>query len=191
MSEVWDRFLHQRRRDFRVAYLFLALGLVLTGYAAYYLNHKLNREVDRQRTGEMRRDLELRLAIFTICRSDGRTEKECRQIASGVILPALTRAQEAQIVKILGQPGTAGALGPQGIRGLIGKAGVRGQRGNDGERGPAGSPGSRGERGPPGARGPMGPAGPPGPHGVPGIQGPPGPAGMICPSGYTARAVEL
>src|SRR6266542_3584174 len=210
MTEIWDRFQHQRRSDIRriaAAYCILGAAAVLGVYGVWLNGNKLDDQIARAKTEATRSDLQQRLAIFTVCRSDGRSVKECRKIANGIILPALTRGQLTKIVKILGkpgkpgQPGQPGLLGPHGIQGLIGKIGPQGRRGRSGaqgargargargtpglsgERGAAGAAGGRGAQGaqgaqgPAGARGPGGPAGPQGPPGAAGPPGPPGPPG--------------
>src|SRR6266498_3759616 len=208
MPESWERFLRQRRRDInRVAsaYVILTIAVCFGLYGSWVNRQGLKAEVARTQVNELRhtenerhRDLELRLAIYTICRSDGRSAKECREIANGIILPALTRGQLTKIIKVLGkpgkpgEPGKPGLLGPHGIQGLIGKDGLQGRRGSPGARGATGvrgtpgSPGERGAAGPAGERGTQGaqgsagargPGGPAGPQGPPGPAGPPGPPG--------------
>src|SRR6266498_636151 len=162
MTETWDRFQRQRRSDVRriaAAYVVLAAAAVLGIYGIWLNGNKLDAQIARAKTEATRSDLQQRLAIFTVCRSDGRSVKECRKIANGIILPALTKGQLTKIVKILGkpgkpgQPGQPGLLGPHGIQGLIGKTGVRGKPGRAGTRGAVGARGARGTPGSPGARG--------------------------------------
>jgi hypothetical protein len=146
---------------------------------------QLQREAERQ-------DQQVRRAVFTLCRSEGRSSKSCLKIANGVILPPLTGATKiVRVTKIVkGQPGPQGPPGEAGLQrlvtklvGKIGPRGLRGKRGQQGQSGPAGATGPRGSNGLNGARGPGGPAGPRGP------QGPPG--GLICPTGYRAKSIEV
>jgi hypothetical protein len=188
MPETWQKFRAQRRHDLNrvaIAYVILAMAMTVGFWATWQNRHELAQEVARAQAAEHARDVDLRLFAFRICRADGRSVHECRMISNGVILPALTRAQETQIVKILGQPGKAGPLGPQGLQGLVGKAGLHGLRGATGPAGPPGPrglpgpPGQNGQQGPQGVRGPPGARGPTGGAGSPGAQGPPGPPGVL------------
>src|SRR6266498_2775694 len=189
MTEIWDRFQHQRRSDIRrmaAAYIVLGAAAVLGVYGNWLNGNKLDDQIARAKTEATRSDLQQRLAIFTVCRSDGRSVRECRKIANGIILPALTRGQLTRIVKILGkpgkpgQPGKPGLLGPHGIKGLIGKLGPQGKSGRTGTRGAVGARGARGTPGSPGARGTAGAVGG---RGAQGAQGPAGPAGARGPGG--------
>jgi Collagen triple helix repeat (20 copies) len=156
-------------------------------FGAYLLNEQrktnarriVAEQAARIEAGQQRRlvDAQIRFSAYVLCRSEGRTPKQCRQVARGIILPpALTLDEiEAKLGKIAeirvqrifvkGQPGQS-IRGPQGKQG---SKGVRGAVGAEGARGIQGPPGS-GQRGPPGTRGPQGPQGNPGPPGVPGTQ---------------------
>src|SRR6266542_346393 len=192
MTEIWDRFQHQRRSDIRriaTAYCILGAAAVLGIYGICANGNKLDDQIAHAKAEATRSDLQQRLAIFTVCRSDGRSVKECRQIANGIILPALTRGQLTKIVKILGkpgkpgQPGKPGLLGPHGIKGLIGKLGPQGRSGRTGARGAVGARGARGTPGSPGERGAAGAAGGRGAPGAQGSAGAQGPAGARGPGG--------
>src|SRR6266542_4048582 len=181
MTEPWS---NQRRSDIRriaAAYCILGAAAVLGVYGVWLNGNKLDDQIARAKTEATRSDLQQRLAIFTVCRSDGRSVKECRKIANGIILPALTKGQLTKIVKILGkpgkpgQPGKPGLLGPHGIKGLIGKLGPQGRSGRTGARGAVGARGARGTPGSPGERGAAGAAGNRGAQGAQGLAGAQGP----------------
>lgn len=141
-------------------------------------------------------------AVYILCRSNGRTVKQCKLIADGTLLkPTLNVVTlEARIAKLgeasvrelfingrkgvigksgsVGKSGSAGAIGPAGKQGPPGPPGPPGPAGKGaGPRGAQGPAGARGSQGPPGARGPVGLAGPQGP---PGPRGPPGTPGSVC-----------
>jgi Collagen triple helix repeat (20 copies) len=144
---------------------------------------RLNREAAMRRAAIVRQrkaNAQIRFVAYVLCRSGGRSPKQCDRIAAGVILsPNLTLDEiEARLGKIAelrvshifvkGQSGLVGRTGPRGLQGIPGATGSRGAAGGIGARG---SNGSRGARGPPGPQGSAGPAGP---------QGPPGAPGTIC-----------
>jgi hypothetical protein len=193
------------------------LGFALSVVFGIYLLNKqrqantkrLNQERAARMDAEQRRrrvDAQVRFTAYVLCRSGGRTPKECRRIASGVILPPnLTLDQiEARFAKIAelsvqrifvkGRPGLSGATGPRGppgprglsIRGPRGFRGAGGPGGPRGLRGPQGIQGPMGQRGP-GGTGPPGPRGATGPPGPPGVQGPPG----SCPAGSSWKLVGI
>ena len=170
-----------------LCYVLLTGLIVFSGWEAWDNRQELSAQVERQHSAEIKRDIEMRLAWFRLCRSDGRSVKDCRKVANGIILPPLTKTQSKEIAKILGKPGKAGALGPAGVRGLVGRAGLRGQAGIRGQRGPAGAVGAvgprgqrghQGQRGVAGVAGGRGPAGARGPAGVKGAKGERGPRGF-------------
>jgi Collagen triple helix repeat (20 copies) len=183
-----ERF-HNGRRAWlpSVFTAFAILGFLATLlFGAYLLNEqrKTNaRRLTTERTarieaGKQRRliDAQLRFSAYVLCRSEGRTPKQCEQVAHGIILPpSLTLdAIEAKLGKIAeirvkrifvqGRPGQS-IRGPPGIQGQRGSKGARGSTGASGAKGPPGI-GQRGPQGPSGARGPQGPQGNPGPPGT-------------------------
>jgi Collagen triple helix repeat (20 copies) len=155
-------------------------------FGAYLLNEQRKTNARRLTTeraarieaGKQRRlvDAQIRFSAYVLCRSEGRTPKQCAQVAHGIILPpSLTLDEiEAKLGKIAeirvqrifvkGQPGQS-IRGPRGPRGPAGPAtssttsGPQGRKGDAGERG---ARGADGQRGPPGAQGPKGDPGPPG-----------------------------
>ena len=161
----------------------------------------------RERQARLRGDIQVRYTAYVLCRSGGRTRKQCRKIADGVILPPrltlemidaqFAKFGEATVTRLFvgkGKAGITGARGAQGPGGRIGSPGKRGPQGAQGSAGPQGPAGTglkgdRGQRGVPGGRGQTGTrgvpgapgaAGSPGPAGPP---GPPGPAAAVCPGG--------
>lgn len=193
-----------------LAYIILATGMVLGLLAAARATHQANiasddaqdasaqgrviakraRKIATDAEAETRRrDLQLQLVVFRVCRSGGHTVKECRRIARGAILPIrLTPKERTRIIKILGRIGPRGPIGLPGLKGPPGPAGPAGPKGSSGSRGPQGLRGSRGqtgERGSTGAPGPRGPVGPQGP------QGPPGQPGPTCPAGSHLAKVRI
>lgn len=148
------------------------------------------------------RDAQIRLTTYVLCRSSGRTRRQCIRISRGVILKPnfslnhleaeIAKLGEAQVTQLfVGPPGAQSSVGPGGKiggpRGPRGPRGFTGPQGATGATGPRGPPsgivgpqGPQGERGPAGANGQngaRGPAGPTGPQGATGPQGPPGPPG--------------
>jgi hypothetical protein len=179
---------------FAAAYLFLAAAMTVGLYGTYKNHNELKNQNKHEFATETKRDLQIRLAVFTTCRSDGRTIRECQRIARGIILPPLTPVQEKKIIKVIGKPQKSqfntlikevGKRGMAGPRGLPGKNGTNGKNGERGPRGLRGIPGKNGVNGSKGDKGNAGPQGPPG------IQGPAGPPGPICPAGYTAKEVRV
>jgi Collagen triple helix repeat (20 copies) len=185
------------------------LGLVFVVLSGIYLNHRQsNREKEQRLTTlqEQRRAIaQTRFTAYVLCRSEGRTPRQCRKIANGIVLSPqlnldqldarLARISDARVGSLIvgppGHSGKVGAGGVRGLRGLIGKpgpAGPRGHRGHDGHagaRGAQGNPGLKGEQGPPGQRGAQGNSGARGIAGPPGARGPAGPAGPVGPRGPT------
>lgn len=159
-----------------------------------------------------RNDAQIQYVTYVLCRSEGRTIKQCERIAEGVVLPAnvsikqleaeVARIKKAAITKLTvagktvvvpskgllgprgatGARGLRGATGPQGPTGARGAPGMDGERGTTGARGPQGHTGSQG---PAGARGPAGATGAAGPAGEKGDAGAPGTRGPAGPQGAT------
>jgi hypothetical protein len=155
----------------------LAFGIVLLNRQRQENTQRLVRErAARMDAEEHRRanDAQLRFTTYVLCRSGGRTPKECNRISKGTILPPnltldqieahLGKIAEIQVQRIFvkGQPGLSGERGATGVRGAPGSPGARGSNGRPGE---SGERGSQGQRGATGARGPPGPPGPSGPPG--------------------------
>jgi hypothetical protein len=133
----------------------------------------------REKQARVRSDIQIRFVTYVLCRSEGRTMKECQKISDGIVLPpALTVDEiEARLAKItkaritqltVGQPGKALLIGVPG-KGIVGEPGEPGAPGRQGPQGPRGSHGANGKNGA---------AGRPGPRGLRGLEGPPGPQGM-------------
>lgn len=180
------------------------LGFAATIIFGIYLLNK-QREQNTQLFAQERRarmaaeerrrhvDTQIRLNAYVLCRSGGRTPKECRRISQGTILPPnltledieahFAKIAEIQVQRIFvkGEPGLTGATGPRGAPGLRGGRGATGKRGASGQRGPQGQRGANGSNGSNGARGPVGPPGPTGPM---------GPAGS-CPAGSAWKLVSI
>lgn len=205
-----EEFQEVRRHDIRLvkwAYLLLALGIGAALLAVGQLWHQNSLRIseNKARLNEAETDREkaqqqAQFQAYVLCRSTGRTKKQCRAIATGIILKrlpttlsvdeletALAKIGEARVTKLFvgpqgkqGQVGPGGAIGPVGPRGPAGPRGAQGARGSPGVGGPRGAAGSRGPRG---ARGTRGAPGTPGP---PGARGPAGPAGRPGPPGSTA-----
>jgi Collagen triple helix repeat (20 copies) len=195
-----DRLRGPRKRGWLVFVVVVALAGAVAGVLGGSILHNRHKaasaqasadEAKRALNAERHFALELRLTTFTLCRSDGRSVKDCRKIAAGVILPVLTHTQERKILKILGAPGPAGALGPKGVQGLIGKAGARGHDGKDGAQGAQGPKGNTGSVGPAGPRGANGATGPRGSAGPQGAQGPPGPPGAVGPPSILCPGLKI
>jgi hypothetical protein len=142
------------------------------------LIHQLQRQTDRQ-------DAQLQGAVYVICIKLGETDKNCKKLARGLLLPrdfdASKLTSAGRVEQIVGPRGLQGLQGLSrviiraGLTGAKGKAGVNGMRGPPGAQGP---PGRNGVQGPPGAKGDAGargPQGPPGPRGLTGARGPTGP----------------
>jgi hypothetical protein len=141
----------------------------------------------REQAARKRGDLQVRYTAYVLCRSGGRTRKQCRKISEGVILPPrltlemidaqFAKFGEATVAKLFISKGRVGKTGIQGPGGKIGNTGARGLRGAQGPTGPRGpsgiGSGSKGKKGDKGDRG------------QPGAPGPPGPAGtnFVCPGG--------
>jgi Collagen triple helix repeat (20 copies) len=162
----------------------LALWLFHVNHQAVIHNRALIMRLENEAS---RQDQQVRRAVFTLCRSEGRTDKACLKIANGVILPPLFNGAKivhvtTEVTKVIqgatGPTGPAGLsrlvrkligkIGPRGFVGPRGSTGARGPQGPQGERGVNGVQGPHGAQGPPGARGPIGPPGPQGPPGTPG-----------------------
>jgi hypothetical protein len=122
---------------------------------------------------------------YVLCRSQGRSKKDCRIISHGAVLPSnltietleaqIARLGEARIIRLF--------VGPNGTR-ITGKSGAPGLRGPPGPQGKQGPPGPKGERGPQGpANGPPGPKGEKGDKGAQGERGPQGAQGSRGPQG--------
>jgi hypothetical protein len=177
------------------------------------LDDKVEQEARlRERDEQTRRanDRQMVRNIFVLCRSSGRTPKQCEAIVRGTILkPILTfgeiKAELAELERATvtqlfvgprgrrGQVGAGGTIGPQGIQGPRGFTGSQGSQGIQGPRGPRGQRGlmgTPGARGMPGARGQAGPPGQPGQPGPPGPAGPPG-GGGSCPQGYRGTEIRI
>src|SRR6266511_2037799 len=97
----------------------------------------------RRETAALKRnDVQLRYASYILCRSEGRTQEECRKIAEGIRLPPNLTLQEleARLAKISSARITKLVIGPPGKTVTIGapKAGAAGRRGPRGARGAAG-----------------------------------------------------
>lgn len=179
------------------------------------------RDRDRETAARMREvearkrnDIQIRFVTYVLCRSEGRTIRECSKIAEGVVLPAnlslhaleveIAKLKQARITKLtvggkpvvvskglLGPRGEKGDTGPRGRTGATGArgpTGARGAPGMDGERGATGPRGAQGPTGPPGAQGEPGAAGAQGPAGPQGTPGPPGPPGPSGPAGMVCPA---
>lgn len=170
------------------------LGFGVTVAGAFYL-------VDQQRqqnrdliAAQKRQNLQTRASLEILCRSTGRTHRQCEAISKGTLLPAnltLERLQtefgrivDARVNKLfVGPPGQSKQVGPGGKIGPAGPAGPRGPAGKQGPRGATGLPGHQGREGPQGPPGPRGAPGPPGARGAPGPPGPQGPQGPPGPAG--------
>lgn len=139
--------------------------------------------------------LQSRFSAYILCRSSGRTRRQCRKISQGIILkPTVSlRMVEASIAKLGEATITKLIVGREGTRGPVGPAirGPRGPAGAAGDPGARGSAGPRGRTGPRGPRGLTGPAGSAGPAGPRGPQGAPGPPGTVWPSACTVTAIHL
>ena len=201
-----------------VVYAILVLGLIagiVGGYIwvtdqAQIRTHHLNQKLKAERSARMKEQRRIRALAaqamyqtYILCRSQGRTKRQCRKIAHGIILsPRFTlkqldthilRTAELTVTRIFNPPkGQAGATGPRGAPGLSirGPTGPTGPRGPQGPRGPAGinggKQGPRGPQGPPGAQGAKGDRGAQGPAGP---QGPPGNPTTWCPGAF--KVIEL
>lgn len=216
-----EEFQEVRRHDIRLvkrAYLLLALGIGAALLAVGQLWHQnsLRIEENKARLSEAEADRErsqrqAQFQAYVLCRSTGRTKKQCRAIATGIILKripmslsvdeletTLAKIGEARVTKLFvgpkgkqgqvgpeGQVGPGGPIGPVGPRGPAGPRGAQGARGPPGVGGPRGAAGGRGPRGARGTRGAPGTPGPPGPPGARGPAGPPGRPGssVPCPDG--------
>jgi hypothetical protein len=165
--------------------------------------------IQQEQEGRRKAVTQARYQAYVLCRSTGRTRKQCRTISDGIILPPmLTLDQlESQVAEIgeatvtrlfvnkngkrgrIGPGGEIGKAGAKGDRGATGKTGNPGPQGNPGSKGEKGNTGSRGQRGATGPRGPAGQQGNPGAQGQPGPPGPAGPQGLPgtgCPDGNLA-----
>lgn len=158
--------------------------------------------------------VELNVSVFALCRSQGRTARQCKHISSGAVLAPLSAKQQADITRIVehspqavtrivhqiqstGKQGAAGPAGPRGFRGLVGPPGAAGRPGAAGSRGVPGAQGTRGaagakgaqgaqgSRGAQGARGQQGATGATGQQGKQGAAGPRGVQGERGPRGAT------
>lgn len=189
----------------------LTLGVVIS-LAIWYSSDQRKREKrDRERA-----TAQAYVSNYTLCRSAGRTRKQCRAIAKGTILAptistALIEAKlaelgEARVTRLFvgppgkrgqvgakgakGPAGPGGAIGPQGAPGTPGPRGPRGAKGQ-GSQGPRGSQGQRGPQGAQGTQGARGAAGPQGQSGARGPQGPQGPIGSLPACGGSWQAVTV
>lgn len=197
-----------RRKDLaaiRWAFLILGIGVAIALWFVGQLIHdnKVRARADKaflqREIARSKRDvLQAKFQTYLVCRSTGRTIKQCDAISKGAVLPdglislnkleaKLAKISEARVTKLfVGPLGKRGQIGPGG---KIGPAGPRGPRGPQGLRGVAGSAGPAGAIGPMGKRGLTGPQGPkgipgiPGTPGTPGAQGPAGPRGAQGPIG--------
>lgn len=176
------------------AFAILTLGLA----AAVYVQTRDNRESrERDRETAAKNVAQAKFQTYILCRSTGRTVKQCNTIAKGAVLPgskiqlqqieaALAKFGEATVNKLfVGPPGSRGSVGPGGTLGPPGPKGAKGDKGSTGARGPQGQVGEQGPPGPTvtGARGAQGPRGLPGERGAAGAQGPQGAAGPAGPAG--------
>jgi len=156
---------------------------------------------------QIRQDNQLRRATYTLCRSFGKTPRQCKKIAKGVVIKSTILPGRQ------GPPGPQGKQGPKGAtgnsgtitlrqliikvfkeEGLQGKTGPRGPKGEKGATGAPGKNGTNGVNGAPGKNGAQGPKGEPGPRGAQGAQGPrglTGPAGPACPVGFHVEVRNL
>lgn len=190
-----------------LAFVILTIGLAAAVYQISSLvseNKKRIREnrllVERQLEARERDIAQAKFQTYVLCRSGGRTVKQCDAIANGAVLPgnniqlkkieaALAKFGEATVTKLfVGPPGNRGSVGAGGKIGPAGPAGPKGNRGAKGDNGAPGPVGPAGPRGPSGktggkgqtgSRGATGPPGPQGAAGPAGAQGPPGP--VVCP----------
>jgi hypothetical protein len=169
------------------------LGFFFVLFAGGYLLNEQRKANSRQLATERRArveatrqrkhiDAQIHFTAYVLCRSEGRTPKQCQRIANGIILPpSLTldeiRARFGKIAEIRVQRILVRGKTVAGAPGRDGRPGSRGSQGARGAKGERGSPGKRGNRGSPGASGQRGP---PGPQGPPGVQGPPGTPGVQC-----------
>jgi hypothetical protein len=183
------------------AILGFAFSIIAGAYLLTEQRKQNTRRLDQERrlrmANEERRrfvDAQIRFTTYVLCRSSGRTPKECNRIANGTILPPnltldqiearFARIAEIQVQRIFvkGKPGLSGERGSAGARGARGAQGSRGAtgiRGSAGRPGAKGERGEKGERGAPGQRGAQGERGVQGIQGIQGIQGPSG-AGGSC-----------
>lgn len=198
--DIWRQRLHDGWRRWALGlFVFCAVaGFAVTVAAAIWLAHRQRQQNMEQTENAQRAAIQAQFTMTILCRSSGRTNRQCAEIARGTVLPPnLTLKQiraefakltEARVQKLFvgppgingkqGRVGPGGAIGPAGPRGPAGSSGrsIRGPRGATGSRGPAGARGAQGERGAAGSQGQRGPAGP---QGAPGPPGPPG-AGGAC-----------
>lgn len=166
-----------------IALAALAIGLFVVNHRSVAHNRAL---IMRLQSEAARQDQQVRRAVFTLCRSEGRSNKACLKIANGVILPPLTSPTKivhvTKHVTIQGLPGPPGAAGLEKlVTKLVGSKGTPGKQGKTGATGPRGATGPAGPQGPTGAQGVTGLRGPQGPRGAAGATGKPGPRGPCNP----------
>ncbi len=192
----------------------LTCGAVVV--VALFVAHDQREQTRRRVAANEQLVIQVETSNYVLCRSSGRTVKQCRLIAHGVLLEppdsAKLRQLEARVARIgearvqrlfvhgrqiKGATGSSGVQGEVGPAGRLGPAGPSGPPGPPGPRGPAGAvgpPGAHGTpgtQGTPGARGAAGPAGPAGARGPVGPAGPPGAAGLACPPGFAPATRDL
>src|SRR5262245_13143762 len=181
-------------RRIRWAYIILA---VTTAIALYFVGDLFIKEKHARQdaiAASERANAQVRFQTFILCRAEGRTVKQCKNISQDIILPEhvqldeleaqLARIGEARVNKLfVGPPGAQGKVGPGGAIGPAGPTGRAGARGTPGPKGQQGPQGSRGAQGPPGSSGSRGRSGRPGAPGSKGDRGPAGAQGPQGPSG--------
>jgi len=176
--------MHSNRVLGLIGVVVLAVTLALLGFTAHRNSTNLEDYIQAQAQRSYTQ-------FYVNCRSQGRTPKQCREIASGTVLKPVNSARfrkiEARFASIgegtftkifVGKKGERGRVGPS-TRGRRGKPGIpgrsiKGDKGIKGNQGSRGSPGrsvkgdkgDKGDRGPQGAQGPAGPQGPLGPPGA-------------------------